>query len=58
MGRENRMVIGIAATYIELEVKAAALDVQDRRRRIEHQSASLISTHWQLVIRTKHISAT
>jgi hypothetical protein len=35
MGRENSMIIRIAATYIELEVKAVALDVQDKRRRIE-----------------------
>jgi len=35
MGRENSMIIGIAATYIELEVRAAALDVQDKRRRIK-----------------------
>ena len=29
------MIISIAATYIELDVRAAALDVQDKRRRIE-----------------------
>jgi len=27
MGRENSMIIGITATYIELEVRTAALDV-------------------------------
>jgi DNA polymerase III delta prime subunit len=34
IGRENSMIIGIVATYVELEVQAAALDVVDKRRRI------------------------
>jgi hypothetical protein len=34
IGRENSMMIGIAATYVELEVQAAACDVMDKRRRI------------------------
>ena len=29
------MIIGIAATYIELEVKAVALDVQDKHQCIK-----------------------
>ena len=44
MGRENSMIIGIAATYIELEVKAVALDAQDKRRRIEQNLRKEIDT--------------
>ncbi|KZP12709.1 hypothetical protein FIBSPDRAFT_1049880 [Athelia psychrophila] len=31
IGRENTMIIGVAATSIELEVEAAALDVLDKQ---------------------------
>lgn len=34
IGRENRMIIGIACTFIELWVDPSALDVLDKRRRI------------------------
>ena len=34
IGRENSMIIGIAATYVELNVQAASLDVVDKRKRI------------------------
>ena len=34
IGRDNNMIIGIAATYIQLEVQAGACDVLDKRRRI------------------------
>jgi hypothetical protein len=34
IGRENNMIIGIAATYIQLEVDASACDLLDQRRRI------------------------
>jgi hypothetical protein len=41
--RENSMMIGITATYIELEVQAATCDVMDKRRRItENQRKDLI----------------
>ena len=34
IGRDNSMIIGIAATYIELEIQAAACDIADKRNRI------------------------
>jgi len=34
IGRDNSMVIGIAATYIELQIQAAACDIADKHRRI------------------------
>jgi hypothetical protein len=34
IGRENSMMIGIAATYVELETQAAACDIMDKHRRI------------------------
>ncbi|KAF8147032.1 hypothetical protein K438DRAFT_1989998 [Mycena galopus ATCC 62051] len=34
IGRENSMIIGIAGSFFEIEVDAAALDVLDKRKRI------------------------
>jgi hypothetical protein len=34
IGRDNSMIIGIAATYVQLEVKSTACDVLDKRKRI------------------------
>jgi hypothetical protein len=42
IGQENSMMIGIAATYVELEVQAAACDVMDKCRCIvENQPKDL-----------------
>jgi hypothetical protein len=34
IGRDNSMIIGIAATFVELEVQSSACDVLDKQRRI------------------------
>jgi hypothetical protein len=44
IGRENSMIIGIAATYVELNVQAAALDVGDKRRIFAWKSQ--LTSYW------------
>ncbi|KAJ7699248.1 hypothetical protein B0H17DRAFT_1256751 [Mycena rosella] len=56
IGRENAMIIGIAATFFSFTVDAAALDVLDKRHRITHsRRASLTVQDLLAMIDQPHI---